>query len=280
MTVDNDFTRVPDSDVDRDSPLIQRVTRAWTSNQNHALALTRSDGSAICTGTADSVTNVANSVVTDAAPSGGAVANVQASMVMEVVDGDAIGTFATVLSTGASTITVDANLYAAGMRAGDTYRILYGVATDMAHTHDGVDSAPVDIDDLAGTIGVFQEYTESGKTQSGTSGSHTLVLPAGNHLLVGRGLLSCSASGADGDAADADITMTVDGVTVGTVACDADSVDMTYDDSDQNDCAVFFNIIVSNGDVVAFSGNTNTVGSSTASISGSFTIEGYFPVAS
>lgn len=149
MAVDNDFTRIPDSDVDRDSPLIQRLTRAWTSNQNHAMALVRSDGSGICTGTADSVTDAANSVITDAAPSAGAVANVAASMVVEVVDGDAAGTFATALSTGASTITVDSNLVTAGMQAGDTYRVIYGLSSDMAHTHDGVDTPTIDFSNIA-----------------------------------------------------------------------------------------------------------------------------------
>ena len=143
MASDNNFVRIADSRSDADSPYTEELSQDHVSNENHVLALIRSDGTGLCGGTADTITDVANSVVTDAAPSDGAITNILVGHVIEVVDGAAAGTFATVTVAGSgSTFTVDTNLVTAGMLAGDTYRILYGInSTDMAHTHDGVDSA-------------------------------------------------------------------------------------------------------------------------------------------
>src|SRR3990172_6917322 len=132
MATDFLLTRILDTRSDADSPITEEFVQDIISNTFHNSALVRSDGTALYTGAVDSdPTNVASSKVIDAGPTGGAITNVSVNMIYEITSGTAKGTFATVVAigSGSSRLTVNANLYAAGMRSADTYRIIYGTQT-------------------------------------------------------------------------------------------------------------------------------------------------------
>ena len=137
------YTRIKDTRTDADSPVTEQLMQDMTSNDAFNNALVRSNGTAIYTGAIDSdPTNATTSKVIDAGPTGGAIGNVLATMIYEVTSGSAIGVMGTInaIGAGSSRLSVNTNLYSQGMRSGDTYRVIYGNAADLAHTHSGIDS--------------------------------------------------------------------------------------------------------------------------------------------
>ena len=155
MTVASDFnfTRILDTRTDADSPITEELVQDIQSNTFHNNALVRSDGTAVYTGVIDSdPTDASSSNVIDAGPTAGSIANCKVNMLYEVTDGNAQGTIGTInqIASGSDRLTVNTNLFDAGMRSGDGYRIIYGLATDKAHDHDGTNSPQVTAANISG----------------------------------------------------------------------------------------------------------------------------------
>ncbi|MDB4311897.1 phage tail protein [bacterium] len=148
MATNEEIVKILDTRTDADSPLTEGLVQDMVSLSRHGVSLVRSDGTGIMKGafTADP-TDAASSRAVDTAPTNGSIANVNVNMVMEVLTGTAAGNYSTVVEVGGSSgrMTQDTNLYSLGARSGDEYRIIYGEATDHAHTHDGVDSPTLGI---------------------------------------------------------------------------------------------------------------------------------------
>ena len=177
MPSNKDFTVIKDARSDADSPTTEELWQDTISNTNHNNALVRSDGTAIYIGAIDSdPTNATSSDVIDAGPTGGAIANVLVNMTYEVTNGTALGTRVTInqKGSGSSRLTVSTNLFSAGMRSGDTYAVIYGIATDRAHDHDGVNSPKVSFNDLDDT-GALGQYKAASFTSATSTGNQAVT---------------------------------------------------------------------------------------------------------
>jgi len=206
---------------------------------------------------------------------------------IEVIDGPAVGTFANILAVGASTITVDINLVTLGMVAGDSYRVLYGEAADKAHTHDTVDSPPISFNDIVDIpvtgLGLVTAYDEAGRTQSisgnGGNATHTLILPAGTHMVFGRLRLQAkcdtSEDSPSGSQALASADLQVNSVVMADAEAEAQSGDSADDTNHNNDNAGgCFCVRATNGHVVAINTSaTVPTGTGNSDADAEFTVE-------
>lgn len=149
------YTRIKDTRTDPDSPITEALMQDLTSNDAFNNGLIRSNGTALYTGTVDSdPTSAATSKAIDAGPSGGAIGNVLSGMIYEVTSGNALGVMGTInaIVAGSNRVSVNTNLYSQGMRSGDSYRVIYGNATDLAHKHTGTDGPLIPQSSIDGGI--------------------------------------------------------------------------------------------------------------------------------
>ena len=97
-------------------------------------------------GTADSnPPSTTPSQLTDAAPTTGALTDIVIGQTLEIVTSDRAEQkrfTITAVNLGSDEIEVAENLFLAGVRSGDEYRVIFNVPTadDKGHCHDGIDS--------------------------------------------------------------------------------------------------------------------------------------------
>jgi len=114
----------------------------------------------IVEGAADSdPPNTAPSTLTDAAPTTGAFTDIVVGQTLEISTSDRALNKRFVITdvlTGPDRIEVAENLFAAGVRSGDIYRVMYSLPSleNAGHIHDGIDSTLVPIANLAIIYGI------------------------------------------------------------------------------------------------------------------------------
>lgn len=94
-----------------------------------------------------------------------------------ITGGIAKGNIYTIDDTGTTSLTCTGdNLYADGVRAGNTYKIFYHVQRGRAHNHDGVNSAII-----GSTISQPMLKTSMGSVSTGNQTGSNLTLPGGQY---------------------------------------------------------------------------------------------------
>jgi len=125
-----------------------------------------------------------------------------------MTSGNAIGNFYTIDDTEAANNRVECagdNLYADGVRSGDTYLIFYDLTHDGAHDHDGINSAAIDLHHLLPIACSVDgdEVTQPPPTATSWIMKYRFSFytpPEGMTDLILRARLKCNDAGENGEA--------------------------------------------------------------------------------